>query len=62
MIYRIQNYNFTGYSAPSLSLLFHICLDIESWLAKDSENIAVIHCFVVLLNSCDLSRMEQDEQ
>ena len=40
------NYNFTGFSAPTLDILFRVCLDMEEWLSKDYENTAVVHCFV----------------
>lgn len=41
----MSNYNFTGYSAPSLGLLFHILLDMETYLAEDPANTAVVHDF-----------------
>lgn len=40
---QVSQYNFTGYSAPSLGLLFHILLDMETYLAKDPANVAVVH-------------------
>ena len=26
-------------------MLFRICIDMEDWLAKDPENVAVVHCY-----------------
>lgn len=42
---QVSQYNFTGYSAPSLGLLFHILLDMETYLAEDPANVAVVHDF-----------------
>lgn len=42
---QVSHYNFTGYSAPSLGLLFHILLDMETYLAEDPANTAVVHDF-----------------
>lgn len=39
------NYDFTGYPAPPLGLLIKICTNIETWIKKDSENVAVVHCY-----------------
>lgn len=40
-----MNYDFTGYPAPPLGLLMKICTNIETWIKKDPENVAVIHCY-----------------
>ena len=29
-------------------MLFQICLDIEEWLGKNENNVAVVHCYVRL--------------
>ena len=42
----MSDYNFTGFSSPSIGMLFCICIDIEDWLAKSPDNIAVVHCYV----------------
>ena len=42
----MSDYNFTGFSSPSIGMLFRICIDIEDWLAKSPDNIAVVHCYV----------------
>ena len=42
---QVANYNFTGYSSPSLGLLFRILLDIEAFLAASDDNVAVVHDF-----------------
>ncbi|KAK8818937.1 hypothetical protein WA577_003047 [Blastocystis sp. JDR] len=41
----VSDYNFTGFSSPSIGMLFRICIDIEDWLAKSPDNIAVVHCY-----------------
>lgn len=40
-----MNYNFTGYPSPPLGLLIKICTNIETWIKKDSENVAIVHCY-----------------
>lgn len=41
---QVQDFRFPGHPAPPLAVLFKIINSIESWLAADPENIAVIHC------------------
>jgi tensin len=36
--------SFPGYPAPPLATLFKLCMSIESWLAADARNVAVVHC------------------
>eukprot|EP00505_MAST-04D_sp_SCG-Rhode-Island_P001769 Stramenopile-MAST_4_protein_1769 len=41
---QVQEYRFPGHPAPPLGLLFQICTSLESWLAQDTANVAVVHC------------------
>eukprot|EP00949_MAST-11_sp_MAST-11-sp1_P001021 g1021.t1 len=41
---RVQTHRFPGHPSPPLGLLFTICTSMESWLASDPENVAVVHC------------------
>eukprot|EP00742_Colponemidia_sp_Colp-10_P005471 GILJ01005846.1.p1 GENE.GILJ01005846.1~~GILJ01005846.1.p1 ORF type:complete len:443 (+),score=58.40 GILJ01005846.1:40-1368(+) len=41
---QVIEFNFPGYPAPPLDLLFKICNSIKSWLNADPDNVAVIHC------------------
>lgn len=43
--HQVVNYDFTGYPAPPLGLLIKICTNIETWIKKDPENVAVVHCY-----------------
>ena len=40
----VQEFKFPGHPAPPLAVLFKIINSIESWLAADPENVAVVHC------------------
>ena len=42
---QVAHYSFTGYSSPSLGLLFRILLDMEAYLAASEDNVAVVHDF-----------------
>ena len=42
---QVTHYSFTGYSSPSLGLLFRILLDMEAYLAASEDNVAVVHDF-----------------
>ncbi len=37
-------FSFPGHPSPPLGMLVNICTTIESWLAADSENVALVHC------------------
>ena len=41
---QVQEYKFPGHPAPPLGLMFQICTSVESWLAQDTANVAVVHC------------------
>ncbi|CAI5740627.1 unnamed protein product [Peronospora destructor] len=41
---QVLEFNFPGYPAPPLGLVFKICSSIENWLQADDKNLAAIHC------------------
>jgi protein-tyrosine phosphatase len=41
---QVQEFKFPGHPAPPLAVMFQIINSMESWLAADPENIAVVHC------------------
>ncbi|CAH0483103.1 unnamed protein product [Peronospora belbahrii] len=41
---QVLEFNFPGYPAPPLGLVFKICSSIENWLQADEKNLAAIHC------------------
>ena len=45
----VISYDLLGMPAPSLGMLMKICVAIETWLQEDDQNVAVVHCLVLLL-------------
>ena len=45
---QVENFNFNGYPAPTLGLLIKICTSVETWLSSNPENVAVVHCYVLM--------------
>mmetsp|Transcript_33251 Transcript_33251/g.45550 ORF Transcript_33251/g.45550 Transcript_33251/m.45550 type:complete len:717 (-) Transcript_33251:20-2170(-) len=41
---RVGYYPFDDHNAPVFELIEELCRDVEEFLAKDDENVAVIHC------------------
>ena len=41
---QVQEFKFPGHPAPPLAVMFQIINSMESWLAADPENVAVVHC------------------
>lgn len=39
-------YDLYGMPSPSLGMILKICINIETFLKDDPENVAVIHCLV----------------
>lgn len=41
---RVGLFPFDDHNAPPFELIYQFCKDVADWLAKDKENIAVVHC------------------
>jgi phosphatidylinositol-3,4,5-trisphosphate 3-phosphatase/dual-specificity protein phosphatase PTEN len=41
---RVAYYPFDDHNPPEFSMMKTFCEDVEKWLAKNEENIAVVHC------------------
>lgn len=41
---QVANHRYEGYPCPPLYEQFMICKNILNWLARDHENIAIVHC------------------
>lgn len=41
---RVQRYPFNDHNAPPLQMMFQFCESISTWLRKDLENVAAVHC------------------
>lgn len=55
---QVENFNFNGYPAPTLGLLIKICTSVETWLSADPDNVAVVHCYVLIYSRFN-HRMEK---
>ncbi|XP_065684049.1 uncharacterized protein LOC101239852 isoform X3 [Hydra vulgaris] len=41
---RVSVFGFKDYSAPPFELIEQCCVDMDNWLIKDVENVAIVHC------------------
>ena len=41
---RVAKYGFDDHHPPNIQMMKPFCEDVESWLKKDKDNIAAIHC------------------
>lgn len=41
---QVMEFRFPGHPAPPLAMLFKLCTAMQSWLAADPKNVAVVHC------------------
>ena len=41
---RVASYPFKDHNAPPLAMIAPFCRDVADWLARDSRNVAAVHC------------------
>ncbi|XP_065653918.1 phosphatidylinositol 3,4,5-trisphosphate 3-phosphatase and dual-specificity protein phosphatase PTEN-like isoform X2 [Hydra vulgaris] len=41
---RVSLFGFKEHNAPPFELIEQCCVDLDSWLTKDVENVAIVHC------------------